>query len=251
MTRLSNGIGWLLVVAIISLIYWQPSSSIRNGRRSQIYDEPYTVGLLMDSTICGGAILASTFVVTAASCVQNKKHEDITVHYGSTDRTTGGHNTSVKIIYTHGNFSSETMQFNIALLKTDEMMLDNLTSKAVELPLMQSEPTVGTWVLVSGWGGMTAEAYSDGLKDAFFNVKSPDECSKSTKTQRPTIFEEFCANTNVSLQMGDEGDPAIHNARLVGLGSYPPPKPDYPSVFTRVGASMEWIKSIIERNGEN
>ncbi|KAI7689995.1 hypothetical protein SSS_06017, partial [Sarcoptes scabiei] len=164
MTRLNNRIGWLLVVAIILLIYWQPSSSIRNGVRTRIYLVPYTVDLLMGPTICGGAILSSTFVVTAASCVQK---------------------------------------------------------------------------------------YSDVLRKAFFNVKDPDQCKTSTKTHEPTTSEEFCANTNVSLETGDEGDPAVHNARLVGLGSYPPSNPDYPSVFTRVGAFMGWIQSVIHKNGES
>uniref|UniRef100_A0A834V923 Mite allergen Der f 3 n=1 Tax=Sarcoptes scabiei TaxID=52283 RepID=A0A834V923_SARSC len=251
MTRLNNRIGWLLVVAIILLIYWQPSSSIRNGVRTRIYLVPYTVDLLMGPTICGGAILSSTFVVTAASCVQNKKKEEIMVHYGSANRTIGGYNTTVKSIFINEHYDNSTMHSNIALLETDEMTLDNLTSKAIELPLAQSDPPIGTWVLVSGWGGMTKESYSDVLRKAFFNVKDPDQCKTSTKTHEPTTSEEFCANTNVSLETGDEGDPAVHNARLVGLGSYPPSNPDYPSVFTRVGAFMGWIQSVIHKNGES
>lgn len=47
----------------------QPSSAITGGRKANITEAPWTVTVTAKEKVCGGSILKSTFILTAARCV--------------------------------------------------------------------------------------------------------------------------------------------------------------------------------------
>lgn len=62
----------LLVLIFPSL----PTFAIKGGTKSDIRNEPWTVGIVCNVTFCGGSILKESFVLTAAQCVQGLVTDD-------------------------------------------------------------------------------------------------------------------------------------------------------------------------------
>lgn len=173
----------------------------------------------------------------------------VRIHYGATYFVQAGEFVWGKKVFYDG-FDNKTSQNNIAVVQTrDSMRLDQITSKSIELTDPLNDPRAGTEVLVSGWGDLGSESpvQSFHLMDANFTVVDRDECGKKLP-DKGISTREFCAGGNgVAVSTGDEGDPAVQDSKLVGVASYGNGK-DLPSVFTRVGFFVNWIKIILETN---
>lgn len=180
----------------------------------------------------------------------------INIHYGSNQRLSGGRFALGEKIFTI-RFRPETMANDIAIIKTKEpMKLDNITSKAIQLPTLLYDPEPESTVLVSGWGATKSgsHTYSNDLMAANFTVVDREACQEKFKHLREEklITEEvFCAGGSEFgeqyIEYGDTGDPAVQNATVVGVASSPPNPPEFPSIFTRVGSFVRDIFDIINK----
>nr|AAR14093.1 group 3 allergen SMIPP-S Yv7016C10 [Sarcoptes scabiei] len=249
----------LLFIFCFSAILISPSIAIIGGKSSNITDEPWTVAIyLQNNYTCGGSIIDPNYVLTAAQCVHGETRSDISILYGTADLLLGGNFTFAKNIY-YLRYRPETFDNNIALIETTaKMHLDDITSKAIKLPTIEFDPEAGTQVLVSGWGDPDpAQAIWFGsLTDANLTVIGRSQCQQQYKEigKGPYVnYQVFCAGGaqggNVSIESHDAGDPAVQNSMLVGVASYPKGyEPEFPSIFTRVGAFVTWIEQIIGKS---
>ncbi|XP_069118841.1 chymotrypsinogen A-like, partial [Argopecten irradians] len=101
-------------------------SRIVNGDDATIGANPWQVSLRSsNSHICGGSILNSTAVITAAHCVDGSGGS-YSVRYGSGNRLSGGSVTTVTKVKHHPNYNSESGAFpnDIAVLTVNGMNLD-------------------------------------------------------------------------------------------------------------------------------
>lgn len=179
---------------------------------------------------------------------------DISILYGTAELLVGGKFTFAKHIY-FLRYDPSTYANNIAIIKTTApMKLDYMTCKPIDLPQLEFDPKKGTEVLVSGWGDPdpTQEIWAGSLNAANFTVVDRSECQeryKAMHNESYVTFEVFCTGGgNVSIESHDAGDPAVQNSMLVGVASYPKGyEPEFPSIFTRVGAFVTWIREIIEK----
>ncbi|KAF7488319.1 Mite allergen Der p 3 [Sarcoptes scabiei] len=244
----------ILLPGLISLtILIQPSLTLTPGEAIEITDAPWSVTVTVGPRVCGGSILRSNFVLTSAQCVYGKESYQVKIHYGSKEIASVGRYADVFTIYLR-DYSPQSIQSNIALLKTSEMELDETKSKTIDLPPQEFDPQAESLVLVTGWGAEKTP-YSNVLLAANFTVVDRTECQEKIKTIRKAkhITEQlFCAggpeHGGEYLDTGDSGDPAVQNNQLVGVAIIPPwlPLRGYPSVFTKVGSHVDWINSIIE-----
>ncbi|KPM11754.1 Sar s 3 allergen (serine protease-like protein 5) [Sarcoptes scabiei] len=245
----------LLSILVCMVIYLQPS--IAEGP-SEIEEEPWTVAVSIGSRLCGGSILKANFVLTAAQCVWGKQFWEVKVHYGSKYSWKEGTYADIKNM-TFLRYRNDSMQNNICILETSEpMKLDELKSKPIALPPLEFDPKPESNVLVSGWGSPDY-GYASQLMAANFTVIDRGECRKKLaeiKEESLVTNEIFCAggfkHGDQCLDHGDEGDPTVQKNEkginiLMGVATIPPwlVERGFPSIFTRVGAYIKWIKKVI------
>lgn len=79
--------------------------------------------------LCGGSILSSSWIITAAHCIENYTPKDFLVYAGSTLLWFGTQNRSVSQIIVHSKYDPATYSNDIALLR-------------LSIPLIMSDPNV-------------------------------------------------------------------------------------------------------------
>ncbi|XP_077288123.1 trypsin, alkaline B-like [Arctopsyche grandis] len=98
---------------------------IQNGQAADITDVPYIVSILIDPNddgnfvhTCGGAIIDANSILTAAHCINDRKHQPgiFKVRAGSTFNKNGGQVRDVIKMIIHPNYQRSTFDKDIALL---------------------------------------------------------------------------------------------------------------------------------------
>lgn len=85
--------------------------------------------------LCGGSILSSEWIITAAHCVNSASASQITVYAGSNTRWSG-QSRSVSALTVHPNYISSTYANDIALLKLSTAL--DMTDSNVKMICMPS-----------------------------------------------------------------------------------------------------------------
>ena len=96
----------------------------------------WTVFLHFGKNSCGGSIIAASWILTAAHCLENISVSGITVYAGSNKKWIGSQILSVSTILVHPSFDKDTFVNDIALLH-------------LSTPLNLTDPHVGVICLPS------------------------------------------------------------------------------------------------------
>lgn len=116
---------------------------------------PYQVSLrtrLFKQHFCGGSIISSRFMVTAAHCSQglNSKPFFVFAVVGTLYRTSGGVSVYLEKITPHAEFSMSKLVNDISLIRTAKEIVFSTTIQPIALPTQNDEGH--TQVVLSGWG---------------------------------------------------------------------------------------------------
>ncbi|NXW21502.1 OVCH2 protein, partial [Circaetus pectoralis] len=244
-------------------------SRIIGGEEAVPYSWPWQVSVqISDEHICGGAVLAKEWVVTAAHCFNSKElYRDLwMVVTGLHELTEQEYRQkrSVKQYIIHPSFNKTTMDSDIALLQLAEPLEFNHYVRPVCLPAKEEAVQPSRVCVVTGWGAHE-EDREKGKK--LHQLEVPilvlDTCQSyymnlpSKVTQR-MICAGFPLEEGKDSCTGDSGGPLVcpsednsgfytlHGITSWGLGCG---RKSYPGVYTNVGGFVDWIKQSVNSSG--
>lgn len=211
-------------------------------------ETPYQVSLQRSSShFCGGTIISSTWILTAAHCVSGLSASQLTIRYNSLNHASGGATIKAKRIIAHSGYDSYTLDNDIAVIElASAMTLGQTNAKAADLPAAGSDPSGN--VLVSGWGYLKEGGGSlpAALQKVTVPVVSRDKCN--TQYGGDITANMFCAGVDAGGKdacQGDSGGPVVVGNTVVGAVSwgYGCARPTHAGVYTRVSQYRAWLKT--------
>uniref|UniRef100_A0A3Q0R0P9 trypsin n=1 Tax=Amphilophus citrinellus TaxID=61819 RepID=A0A3Q0R0P9_AMPCI len=190
----------------------------------------YQVSLNVGYHFCGGSLISSTWVVSAAHC------------YKSIQVRLGEHNIAV---------SEGTEQFisSSKVIRHQSYNSYNLDNDIMLIKLSNA----GTYCLISGWGNTssTGSYYPDRLMCLNAPILSDTSCRNSYPGE--ITANMFCAGYlegGKDSCQGDSGGPVVCNGQLQGIVSwgYGCAQKNRPGVYTKVCNYNTWIRNTMSSN---
>jgi trypsin len=169
------------------------------------------------------------------------------------DRSSGGVTAGVSEIIVHPDFSSSTLDNDVAIWKLSEDIAEDGSALGYAgLPSAGFDPADGDSVTVAGWGALSegGSTLPSALQKVSVPVVGRDACNDSYGGEISDVM--FCAGVpegGLDACQGDSGGPIRDDAtgNVVGVVSWGQgcARPDFPGVYANVGALTSFITANI------
>ncbi|XP_053671977.1 trypsin alpha-4-like [Anopheles nili] len=242
------GVICLVLASCVSAVPRRLGARVVGGSDTTIEDHPHLVSLRrLHKHSCGGAILNTNTILTAAHCVDYSDLEpsDYEVRAGSTLRNEGGQLVVVSQIHTHPDYNDWTLEWDIAVLKLASPLQLGTGVQAIDLPLRTFSVAENTGVSLAGWGALYYQGPSTNhLQHVTLPIVSNSRCGIAYQNFAPILPFHICAGSKgMDACQGDSGGPLVYQNQVIGIVSwgYGCAFDNYPSVYTRVSEFVDFI----------
>ncbi|KAL2807830.1 trypsin-like cysteine/serine peptidase domain-containing protein [Aspergillus granulosus] len=241
-------------IAFLSLLSAIPAlaeEAIVGGEEATIEEYPYQIQLLSNGRlICGGSIISTQYVVTAAHCTDGASASSLSIRAGSSSSSGGGTVVDVSSIAQHPSYDSATTDNDISILTLAGELTFGAGIQAVNLPTSSALPEAGTIATATGWGALQeGGSVSETLQYVDIPIVSHSECASNYQDSNPITDSMICAGVpegGKDACQGDSGGPLVADGVLIGITSWGNgcARPGYPGVYSSPAYFRDFIESV-------
>lgn len=229
---------------------------IVGGTKASTQTYPYAVYLAQPDgfQFCGGTLVTSEKVVTAAHCVKSMAQTpgEVYVVAGRDDKKNQSAGVSVQVedIWVHPQYTDALKGHDAAVLTLSKRMSTKYTPLPIATPDDQDSYAPGTMTTILGWGRTSSGGQtSQYLLKAEVPIVSDADCKQSFSKFEPDSM--VCAGYpqgGIDGCQGDSGGPMVANGRLLGISSWGEgcALPNKPGVYTRVMSYYEELAAQLK-----
>ncbi|KAM9486862.1 granzyme B-like [Clarias gariepinus] len=248
----------LLVLSLLPFCGGMEGRIIGGNEVKPPHSRPYMVSFqINNSHRCGGMLIKSNYVLTAAHCVDNIKHPV----KDKLEVVLGAHNISqkepqqqriqVQKYFKHPFYKNNERLNDIMILKLKSKAKKNKAVKSIGLPSKNENIQDQEKCSIAGWG-MTYQnsAASSVLKEVTLKIQNNTKCKRDWDHYFDTDNMICTASDGrEAFCQGDSGSPLICGEKLQGLAAYTYPDDclnrQYPEVYMKISYFLQWIKQVI------
>ncbi|KAI9558234.1 hypothetical protein GHT06_014987 [Daphnia sinensis] len=225
------------------------ANKIVGGTGALVGEFPYQAALNLGGRLCGGTLIASSIVLTAAHCLSSfsaNSASTITVTVNTT-RLSGGPGAisrGVRKFVVHASYNPNTHDNDIALLALSSPITN---VRFARLPSANTNSTyAGQQAIIVGWGTTFAGGtISSNLLKASVTVMTNTACNQQYSN---TITSNMvcAASLGKDTCQGDSGGPMLVEGVQMGITSFGKgcADPRFAGVYTRITRYVNWITTV-------